>query len=311
MVTKSSVRRKNALLFELQRHWQLYSLLILPVAMVVIFKYGPIYGMQIAFRDYTPKQGMLGSPWVGLKHFINFFNDYNFVRVLRNTLVLNISTLLFSFPVPIILAIGINELRSKRYAKTVQTFTYIPHFISIVVMVGLIFRLVDPNTGPIGQLMASVVGKNSSIMATPGMFIPIYILSEIWQGAGYSAVIYLAALSGIDPELQEAAYIDGAAKMQRIWHIDLPGITPTIIILLIFAIGSLVGGASFEKVLLLQNFLNMDASDILETYIYRIGLTNFQYSYASAVGFFTSAISFILLILANFASKKLTDTSLW
>lgn len=292
------------------KHWQLYVLVLLPIAFVLLFSYGPMYGIQIAFKDFIIKEGIMGSPWVGFKHFIRFFQDYSFFRVMKNTISLSFVALVVETPIPIIFALGLNELRNKRYKKIIQTVTYAPNFISTVVIVGLLFQMLDVRIGPVSQLFAAVGMHPVDFIAESGWFIPLYVLSDIWQYTGFSAIIYIAALSAVDPELYDAAAIDGANKLRKIWHVDIPGIMPTIVIMIILSIGSLIG-IGFEKIYLMQNPLNLEASDVIVTYVYRVGLGNMQYSYSTAINLFSSLINFVLLIVANSFAKRITQTSLW
>lgn len=280
------------------------------MAFFVIFEYFPMYGVQIAFKDFIATKGISGSPWVGFKHFERFFESYYFWRLIRNTLGIGVYQLLVGFPVPIALALLINEVRSKRYSRFVQTVTYAPHFLSTVVMVGMIFIFLSPQTGILNRLITWLWGAPIPFLTEPGWFKSIYVGSGVWQQMGWSSIIYLAALTGIDQQLHEAARVDGASRLQRIWHINLPGIMPTIIILLILNMGSLLS-VGFEKVFLMQNSLNMSASDIISTHVYRKGIIDGQYSYSAAVGLFNSFINFTLLVIVNRIARKVNDTSLW
>lgn len=292
------------------RNWQLYVLLLPVIAYFVIFEYFPMYGVQIAFKDFIAKKGIWGSPWVGFKHFHRFFDSYFFWRLLKNTLGISLYQLVVGFPVPILLALMINEVRQSKLRKFVQTVTYAPHFLSTVVMVGLIFIFLNPNTGMVNHFLKLFGIEPISFMTEAGWFKTIYVFSGVWQQMGWSSIIYLAALSGIDPQQHEAARVDGANRIQRIWHINIPGILPTIVILLILQMGSLMG-VGFEKVFLMQNNLNMDSSDVISTYVYRSGILGAQYSFSAAVGLFNSVVNFILLILVNFISRRLNQTALW
>jgi putative aldouronate transport system permease protein len=292
------------------RGWQLYLLLLLPMAIIIIFSYGPMYGLQIAFKNYRPRDGFWGSPWVGLQHFRTFFSNFQIKRLILNTLGISMYSLIAGFPIPIILAILINECANRSFKKTVQMVTFAPYFISTVVMVSMILMFLSVYGGPINTLLASMGKSRVDFMARPELFKSIYVWTGVWQGAGYSSVIYIAALSGIDPALHEAAIIDGANKFQRIIHIDIPGITPTIIILLILSCGGLMS-VGFEKIYLMQNQLNMSTSDVISTYVYRMGLENAQYSFSTAVGLFNSVINTILLITVNQIARKVSETSLW
>ena len=294
------------------RHWQLYLVLLIPLVILIIFSYGPMYGVQIAFRDFKVKQGIWGSKWVGLKHFNNFLGTYSFNRLLINTLTLSSYSLVAGFPIPILLALMLNECGNLRYKKAVQMITYAPHFISTVVMCSIILLMITSGKNGLLNNIRQLFGATDRIdfITKPNLFPHIYVWSGIWQGMGYSSIIYIAALSGIDPSLHEAAVVDGASKIRRVWHIDLPGIAPTITILLILNVGSLMS-IGHEKVLLLQNDLNKSTSDIIATYVYRVGLEQAQYSFSAAVGLFNSIINTILLVTVNTITKKLGETSLF
>ena len=293
--------------------WQLYLLLLLPLLYIIIFAYVPMGGLIIAFKQYDFRKGILGSPWVGLKHFKDFFKSYKFFMVLKNTLTLSLYSLAISFPLPILFALLLNSMRSQKYAKVIQTVTYIPHFFSTVIMVGLLTQILSNRTGIYGTLYTMLTGQNGpNILASGPAFKHIYVWSGVWQNMGYSAIIYIAALSGVDTSLHEAAEIDGASRIQRIWYIDLPSILPTATIMLILAVGQLMN-VGYEKVLLMQNDLNLNYSEIISTYVYKVGLasgiTNFSLS--AAISMFNSVINFGLLIFTNKMSKKYSETSLW
>jgi putative aldouronate transport system permease protein len=292
------------------RCWQLYLLLLFPMALIIIFSYGPMYGLQIAFKNYRPRDGFLGSPWVGLQHFKTFFSNFQIKRLVLNTLGISVYSLAAGFPIPIILAILVNECTHKGLKKTVQMVTFAPYFISTVVMVSMILMFLGVYGGPINTFLAYMGRERIDFMGKPELFKSIYVWTGVWQGAGYSSVIYIAALSGIDPALYEAAIIDGANKFQRIIHIDIPGIMPTIIILLILSFGGLMS-VGFEKIYLMQNQLNMGTSDVISTYVYRMGLENAQYSFSTAVGLFNSVINTVLLVIVNQIARRVSETSLW
>ena len=296
----------------LSRHWQLYLVLLIPVALLIIFSYGPMYGVQIAFKDFKVRQGIWGSKWVGMKHFENFWGTYSFKRLITNTLTLSVYSLVAGFPIPILLALMLNECGNLKYKKAVQMITYAPHFISTVVMCSIILLVVtSANNGILNNMLAALgATERVDFITKPNYFAHIYVWSGVWQSMGYGSIIYIATLAGIDPSLHEAAMVDGASKIKRIWHIDLPGIMPTITILLILNVGSLMN-VGYEKVLLLQNDLNMSASDIIATYVYRQGLEGAQYSFSAAVGLFNSVVNTILLVSVNFITKKLGETSLF
>lgn len=293
-----------------RKNWELYVLISPVVLYFLLFEYWPMYGVQIAFKDFIASQGIWGSPWVGLKHFERFFDSYFFWRLIRNTLGISLYELAVGFPVPILLALMINEVRQKRFQRWVQTITYAPHFLSTVVVVGMVVMFLSPNQGIVNAIIRAFGGDEIAFMTQPEWFKSIYVLSGVWQHMGWSSVIYLAALAGIDPQQHEAARVDGASRLQRIWHINLPGIRPTIVILLILNVGSVMG-VGFEKVFLMQNSLNMPASDVISTYVYRSGIIGAQYSFSAAVGLFNSIVSFILLLSVNRIARKLSETSLW
>lgn len=290
--------------------WQLYVLLLPAVAYVLVFKYWPMYGAQIAFRDYNPVDGFSGSPWVGLEHFQRFVESFQFERLLANTLTLNALGLLIAFPIPIILALIVNQLQNERFKKFTQTVLYSPSFISVVVVVGMIYLLFSPRSGIVNNAITAAGGEPVFFMGSPEWFRPLYIGSDIWQNAGFSMIVYLAALTAIDPALHEAARVDGASKWQRIRHIDIPGIMPVITILFILAIGNLFN-LGFEKVLLMQTDLNLPASEVIQTYVYKTGLQSAQFSYSAAIGLFNSLINLTLLLTFNWVARRANKTSLW
>lgn len=296
--------RKNFL-----RNWQLYLFLLPAITYFIIFHYVPMYGVQIAFKDFYATKGIMGSPWVGFEHFERFFNSYFFWRLLKNTIILNAYQLLL-FPLPIILALSLNEIRNTAAKKWAQTITYAPHFISVVVVVGMLIAFLDPITGIINHLIVSLGGEAIAFMESPKWFRHIYVWSGEWQSLGWSSIIYLAALAGVNPELHEAARVDGATRFQRIVHINIPTIMPTIIILFILNIGKFMS-IGFEKVLLMQNSLNAETSDIIQTYVYQVGLLEGDYSFAAAIGLFDSVINIILLITVNYIARKTSENSLW
>lgn len=285
-------------------------LVAVPVLYIVVFKYIPMYGAQIAFREYNPIDGMSGSPWVGLKQFRLFIESYQFGRVLTNTLGLGFYKLLADIPMPIILALALNNIMSRRYRKFVQMVTYAPYFISTVVMVSLVMQVLHPTFGVVNSVLRALGFDNVNFMGQPQLFKSIYVWSGVWQQTGLHAVIYIAALASIDPSLHEAAIVDGASKLQRIRHIEIPGILPTATILLILNMGRVMN-VEFEKVFLMQNQLNLRTSDVIATYIYRVGLISAQHSFGTAVGLFNSIINLALLVSVNQVAKKVGETSLW
>lgn len=291
------------------RAWQLYVLLAPTLAYFAIFKFWPMYGVQIAFRNYNPTAGFAGSEWVGWAHFERFFDSFQFGMLVENTILLSLANLLITFPIPIILALLVNQLLSKRFKAITQTVLYAPAFISTVIVVGLIYVLFSPRSGMVNHFISMVGGEPIFFMAEPSWFRPLYVGSSVWQDAGFSMVIYLAALASIDPSLHEAAKIDGASALQRIRHIDLPGIMPVVSILFILAVGNLLN-VGFEKALLLQTPLNISASQIIQTYVYQAGLQQAQFSYSAAIGLFNSVINLALLLTFNWIARRAKQNSL-
>lgn len=287
----------------------MYLLLLLPLAWLIIFKYAPMYGLQIAFKDYRIRAGFWASPWVGLKHFRNFIGSYYFPRLIGNTIGISLYQLLAGFLPPILLAIALNECRILFFKKAVQMITYAPYFLSTVIIAGILTQTLSL-MGIVNQVIRYVGMTPISFLGEARFFKSIYVWSGIWQNTGYYSIIYIAALAGINPELQEAAYIDGANIWQRIWHVDVPGILPTAIILFIINSAGILN-VGFEKVYLLQNPLNMSSSDVIATYTYRMGLVDLNYSLATAVGLFQSAISLVFMITVNKIAKVISDISLW
>ena len=295
---------------DFKANWTLYLMVMIPLAYLILFCYIPMGGIQLAFKEYNVKKGIWGSPWVGFYNFQRFFRSYKFTMLLKNTILINVYSLVVGFPIPIIFALLLNYLRQKRFKKTIQMLSYAPYFISTVVMSGMIIIFLDPNTGVINRILQLLGMEAVNFMGEAKYFKSIYVWSSVWQGMGWASIIYIAALSGVDYQLHEAAIVDGATKLQRILHVDLPSIKPTIIMLLILQIGSLMS-VGFEKVFLLQNQLNMSASDVLSTYVYRVGLVDNDYGYSTAVGLFNSLINMFLLITANRIAKRTTNESLW
>ena len=287
----------------------MYLLLILPFAWLITFKYAPMYGLQIAFKDYKIRAGFWESPWVGLKYYKSFVGSYYFPRLIGNTIGISLYQLLAGFLPPIILAIALNECRIRFYKKAVQMLTYAPYFLSTVIIAGILTQTLSL-MGIVNQVLNNIGMTPVSFLGEAGFFKSIYVWSGIWQTTGYSSIIYIAALAGINPELQEAAYIDGANIWQRIWHVDVPGIIPTAIILFIINTAGILN-VGFEKVYLLQNPLNMSSSDVISTYTYRMGLVDMNYGLATAVGLFQSVISLVFMITVNKIAKVLSDISLW
>ena len=291
------------------RDWQLHLLILIPVIYMLIFDYYPMYGVQIAFRDYRPKTGITGSEWVGWKHFEKFITSYNFRRYLWNTLSLSFQTIIISFPLPIILALLLNTIRNEKFKTFVQRVTYIPHFISLVVLVAMFNQIFNPLNGLYGTLyhVFGGEGKPTDIRGLEATFQTIYVWTGVWQNLGWNTIIYTAALSAVSHEQHEAAEIDGASRLQRIFHVDIPAILPTICIMLILRCGSVMS-IGFEKVYLLQSSLNLPVSEVISTHVYKVGMDKpSNYSYGSAIGLFNSAVNCTLLIFVNWITKKLSD----
>ncbi|MEK5504640.1 MULTISPECIES: ABC transporter permease [unclassified Paenibacillus] len=306
----STIKPNRKIWNQIKRDYELYLFLLPIIIIYLVFKYYPMYGIQIAFKDFSPSRGIWGSEWVGFKHFIDFFDSYNFWTIMTNTLTLSVLSLVFSFPAPIIIAIMLNQMLAKRYKKIVQTVIYAPHFISTVVLVGMLNVFLSPNSGIVNHIITWFGGDPIMFLADEGWFRPLYILSGVWQETGFATIIYLAALAGVNPELHEAAIMDGASKWKRVMHVDIPSILPTIVILLILALGNIMG-IGFEKAFLMQNDLNYATSNIIPTYVYEIGIQKAQYSFSTAVGLFNSVVNIILIVTVNRIAKKLTETSLW
>jgi putative aldouronate transport system permease protein len=303
---------KRSIRTKVMRRYQLYIMILLPIAYFIIFKYIPMYGAQIAFKKFYANLGIWGSPWVGLKNFNKFFSSYMFSRVLKNTLLLSFYQLLIGFPIPILFALGLNLVISNRLKKGVQMVTYIPHFISMVVMAGIIIQFLDLRSGIVNQFLVALGLDPVNFMGEPDAFPHIYVISHVWQSTGWASIIYLAALSSVSPELHEAAVISGASRMQRVRYIDFPSILPTVIIMLIMNTGRIMQ-LGFQKVLLLQTPMNLRTSEIIQTYVYKIGLASSMadFSYATAIGLFSGVINLILLISVNKIARRVSEHSLW
>ncbi|MEB5882119.1 ABC transporter permease subunit [Enterococcus gallinarum] len=314
-VAKSGYLGKNKRNFQdlkkdLKKHKWLYVMLIIPVIFVVIWNYWPMYGVIIAFKDYSPAFGILGSPWVGLKHFERFFASYFFLEIIVNTLRLSLYSLLVSVPLPIILALLFNELNRKWFKSTAQTISYIPNFISVVVVIGMVQFFFSSQDGMINMLLNTFGFPSIDFLGSPKWFPHIYMWSGVWQGVGWGTLIYTAAMSGISPDQYEAAYLDGASRLQCIRHITIPSIMPTIVISTILATGSILS-VGFEKTFLLQNAANLASSEVLSTYTYKMGIINGEYSFSAAVGLFNNVINFIVLFIVNKLAQKTNESSLW
>lgn len=309
IMARARQNRRAVIKRDFKRNWELYALALLGVAYYVIFKYWPMYGSIIAFKNYRPALGFLGSPWVGAKHFMTFFKSIYFVRLLQNTLLLSLYDILFGFPAPILLALGLNEVRAVRFKRCVQTISYMPHFISLVVICGIVkdFTAYD---GLINSLIVMCGGQASVWLQRPDAFRTIYVCSGIWQNVGWNSIIYLAALAAVDVELYDAAKIDGANRFRQTLHVTLPGILPTITILLILRIGGIMS-VGYEKVILLYNPAIYDTADVISSYVYRRGLMQSEFSFGTAVDLFNSAVNFALILSANAFSRRFSETSLW
>ncbi|MDY2793544.1 MAG: ABC transporter permease subunit [Eubacteriales bacterium] len=296
------------------RSWQLYVFLILPVAYILIFCYYPMAGLQIAFKKYNMSKGIWGSPWIGLKNFERFFASYQFKRIIGNTLVLSFYSLLASFPLPIALALGLNAMRGERYRKFIQNVVYLPHFISTIVLIGILYQMMNPRTGVYGLAYSALHdgAYAPNIVGQANSFRHFYVWSGVWQSMGWSSVIYIAALSGVDKALHEAAQIDGASRLQRLWHVDVPHLLPTVSIMLILRMGSIMS-VGFEKVYLMQNNLNLPTSEVISTYVYKVAMASgtSDFSYSTAIGMFNSLVNLLLMIVVNAISRRLGEGGLW
>lgn len=295
---------------KLSRSWDLFILIIPALILLAIFAYGPMYGVLMAFQDYSGAKGIWGSEWVGLKHFNRFITAYNFSTLLGNTLTISVYSLIAGFPFPVILALLVNKLRSTRYQSVVKTVSYAPYFISTVVLVGMLRIFLAPDTGFVNHVVMAFGGENFDFFASAPAFKHVYVWSDVWKNAGWGSIIYLAALSNISPELYESARVDGANQWKILWHIDLPGILPTVITLLILNTGNLMA-VGFEKAYLMQTTLNTSASEIISTYVYKVGIQGGEVSFSTAVNTFNSVINCVLLVVVNFISRKTSETSLW
>ena len=288
----------------------LYVLLFPSIILLIMFAYIPMLGLVIAFKDYSPANGILNSPWAGFKYFTQFFNSVQFGTTMMNTLKISIYSILVGFPLPILLALLCNQLRTGKFKKVFQVTTYLPHFISTMVMCGMIILFLSPNSGLIANIFKTLGWTMPNLLSKPDSFAGVYVWSDVWQHIGWDSIIYLAALSAIDPTYYEAATMDGASRMQKILNIDLPLLLPTAMILLILRAGSLLS-IGFEKVLLLQNPLNLAGSEVISTYVYKVGMLNFQYSYSTAIGLFNTVVNLIILLSVNWFSKRYTKTGLF
>lgn len=308
-VKKERKYTKAAIKKDFQRNWKLYLMIIPAIVCLILFAYMPMGGLLMAFENYKPKSGIFGSQWVGLKHFKDFFTSFYFPRTMKNTLWISFLQLAIEFPATIIFALLLNEVVNTKFKRTIQTVSYMPNFISMVVISGIIVDFCS-SRGAITALVSMFTGSNQNLLSMPQYWRPIYIISDLWQGIGFGSIIYMAALAGVDKSLYEAAEIDGAGRWKQTLHVTLPGIAPTIIIMLILKIGSMMG-VGYEKTILLYNSQIYETADIISSYVYRKGLEEFNYGYSTAVSLFNSVINFILLVISNKLSKKYTETSLF
>ena len=304
MKTKTVRKRRKS------SNWQFWAIIALPVIYAFVFAYIPMGGIVVAFKDYSIRKGIWGSNWVGLEHFTQFLTSPSSVTVIKNTFILGIYTLIASFPIPILLAIGINEVGNRFFKRTVQMVTYAPYFISAVVLVGMMMQMMDLRTGIVNSFLEMLGLEPVNFFGKAGIFRSLYVWSGIWQTAGYSSIIYVAALSSVSTDLQEAAIVDGASKLKRIIHVDLPSILPTIIIMLIFSCASIVN-IGLDKIFLMQNSMNASVSEVISTFVYKVGVVNANFGFSTAAGLFQSIISFSMLVSVNYISRKFTENSLW
>jgi putative aldouronate transport system permease protein len=294
----------------IKRYWQLWAMVAPALAFVAVFAYVPMYGIQLAFREFDFASGLTGGEWVGLKYFRQFFESPQFWTLMRNTVAISLATLVVGFAAPIALALIVNQIGRAGPKRFMQTATYLPHFISIVVIVGMLQVFLSPSSGLLTRFFEIFGVSGVNFLGDTRTFVPVYVLSEVWQHCGWNSIIYLAALSRVDPQLYEAARIDGANRLQIIRHVDLPALTPTMIILLILNMGNVLN-TGFEKVFLMQNTLNLPVSEVIATYVYKIGILNNQFSYSTAIGLFNTLINFTFLLVANQIAKRVSNTSLW
>lgn len=310
IATRSQYNRFKEVKRNLYKSRYLYIMIAPVLVYYLIFCYGPMYGAQIAFRDFNPFQGIWNSPWVGFRYFEQFFQSVYFWRLIRNTLFINLYDLVVGFPAPIILALMINEVHNNTFKSIVQTSVYLPHFISTVVVVGMLVSFLSPSSGIVNTIIKALGGRPIHFLAEPRWFTTIYVWSGVWQGAGWGSIIYLAALTSIDPSLYEAAIVDGASRWQRLINITIPSIIPTIIIMLILRMGSMFS-VGFEKIMLMYNPVTYETADVISTYVYRRGIQGAEYSFSTAVGLFNSVINLIMLVSFNAISRRISETSLW
>lgn len=312
MKEKNKCLKKIVKYFDFKRNWQLYTMIALPLLYILVFKYYPMYGAQIAFKDYIPTKGITGSEWVGFKHFIRFFQNSQSIQYILNTLAISIYSLIISFPLQIMFALGLNYVRNKKFKKSVQMVSYLPHFISTVIIVSMVNMMFDNRIGALDKFIEFISGREINVLGDPAYFRSLYVWSGVWQNLGWSSILFVSALAGVDPALHEAAMIDGANKWQRVWHIDLMCIIPTIAITFIMNFGRILS-VGFDKAFLMQNATNLKISEILSTYEYKVGLGGAfpAYSYSTAIGLMSSVVTFILIVVVNKISKRMTETGLW
>ena len=304
------MQKRKRLFREIKSARYLYLLIIPVMIYILIFKYGPMYGIVMAFKDYKIGDGIWGSAWVGMKHFQALFNSYDFYRVLRNSLLLNVYSVIFQFPVPIILALLLNEVKSTYFKKPVQSILYLPHFLSWVILAGIIIQMLSPSTGIINSIIKFFGGDPIYFMSSKSWWLVVFIVSGIWKESGWGTIIYLAAISGVDSQLYEAAQIDGAGKLRQVWHITMPAIKPTIVILLVMRMGSMMD-VGFDQIYMLSNDYVREIADVFSTYIYRMGIENIRYSYTTAIGLFQSVVNLILLAGTNWVAHRLGEQGIW
>ena len=309
MSKKNAVSKKGNIWHRVYSDRALYLLLLPSFIIMFIFTYLPMYGVVIAFKDFTPAKGIMGSSWAGLKYFKQYFNSFQFWPTIKNTLILSIYSIVVTFPLPIVLALICNQMRTGKFKKIFQVSTYLPHFISTVVMCGMIILFLSPSSGVIAKLLSLIGIQMPNVMGSAGAFPSVYVWTEVWQHLGWDSILYIAALAAIDPSLYEAATMDGASKWQKMLKIDIPLLMPTATVMFILRMGSVMN-VGFEKVYLLQNNLNTASSEIISTYVYKMGLVSSQYSLSSAIGLFNNLINLVLLVTVNYISKKMSDTSL-
>jgi len=297
-------------LSEMRRQYQLWLMILPAIAVIFIFNYIPMYGIQLAFRDYDFSKGLAGGEWRGWYYFQQFIESYMFTDLIRNTFMISFTSIVVGFPAPILLALILNQIRIERWKQIMQTTVFMPHFISIIVLVGMLNVLLSPENGIVGYLLRSMGIEGVNLLGSTKWFIPVYVLSDIWQHVGWNCIIYLAALSAVDPQLYDAARIDGASRWQTIRHIDLPALVPTIIILFILSMGGILA-TGFEKIFLMQNSLNLPVSEVIATFVYKIGIISNQFSYASAIGLFNTVINFFFLFVVNMIARRTSNIGLF